>query len=333
MSRAHRRLGDALPVGRRGGARLLPLARRRARAATARRRWRSSSRTRRPARCRSAASAALVRKTEILWHLLDCVHAATSSRRRRARRDDRARRAAAPGAEGAAAARSCARASTLLLYPERGLELLETRGAHRRGCATGERDASPRSSDELAAAPGEPRERIESEVLSFLGRARANGACWSSSRDRGRVNTPRPYTLVAELTYRCPLRAAYCSNPLELARHADELDTAAWQRVFAEAAALGVLQAQPHRRRAAGAADLDALVAAAHAQQLYVNLITSGIPLDRARLAGLGGGRPRQRAALDPGRRRARRPRGSPGATISKQAGGRALRCGRWACR
>src|SRR3569623_1666620 len=24
---------------------------------------------------------------------------------------------------------------------------------------------------------------------------------------------PRPYTVVAELTYRCPLRCAYCSNP------------------------------------------------------------------------------------------------------------------------
>ena len=31
---------------------------------------------------------------------------------------------------------------------------------------------------------------------------------------------PRPYTLVAELTYRCPLRCVYCSNPLDCAGHA-----------------------------------------------------------------------------------------------------------------
>ncbi len=99
--------------------------------------------------------------------------------------------------------------------------------------------------------------------------------------------TPRPYTLVAELTYRCPLSCGYCSNPLDLARHADELDTAAWQRVFADAAALGVLQANLTGGEPLVRPDLADLVAAAHAEQLYVNLITSGIPADRARLAGL----------------------------------------------
>ena len=97
--------------------------------------------------------------------------------------------------------------------------------------------------------------------------------------------TPRPYTLVAELTYRCPLSCGYCSNPLDLARQADELDTAAWQRVFADAAALGVLQANLTGGEPLVRPDLADLVAAAHAQQLYVNLITSGIPADRARLA------------------------------------------------
>ena len=99
--------------------------------------------------------------------------------------------------------------------------------------------------------------------------------------------TPRPYTLVAELTYRCPLSCGYCSNPLDLARHGDELDTAAWQRVFADAAALGVLQANLTGGEPLVRPDLTALVAAAHAQPLYVNLITSGIPADRARLAEL----------------------------------------------
>ena len=53
---------------------------------------------------------------------------------------------------------------------------------------------------------------------------------------------PRPLGLLAELTHRCPLGCPYCSNPLALDRREDELDAAAWARVFKEAAALGVLQ-------------------------------------------------------------------------------------------
>jgi pyrroloquinoline quinone biosynthesis protein E len=98
---------------------------------------------------------------------------------------------------------------------------------------------------------------------------------------------PRPYTLIAELTYRCPLGCAYCSNPLDLADAANELSTEDWVRVFGEAAALGVLQlnltgGEPLVRR-----DLEALVAAARARDLYVNLITSGIPADADRLRRL----------------------------------------------
>jgi len=96
-----------------------------------------------------------------------------------------------------------------------------------------------------------------------------------------------PLALLAELTHRCPLRCPYCSNPLELARASDELDTATWSRVFTEAAALGVLQVhfsggEPLVRR-----DLVELVAAATKAGLYVNLITSGIRLDDDRIARL----------------------------------------------
>jgi PqqA peptide cyclase len=101
------------------------------------------------------------------------------------------------------------------------------------------------------------------------------------------MSPPRPYTLVAELTYRCPLSCGYCSNPLDLARHSAELETGDWRRVFAEAAALGVLQANLTGGEPLVRTDLAELVAAAHAQQLYLNLITSGIPADRARLAAL----------------------------------------------
>src|SRR5215471_15952217 len=51
-----------------------------------------------------------------------------------------------------------------------------------------------------------------------------------------------PLALLAELTHRCPLRCPYCSNPVELSRASAELDTAAWKRVFTQAAGLGVLQ-------------------------------------------------------------------------------------------
>ncbi|HTQ04576.1 MAG TPA: pyrroloquinoline quinone biosynthesis protein PqqE [Polyangiaceae bacterium] len=98
---------------------------------------------------------------------------------------------------------------------------------------------------------------------------------------------PRPYTLVAELTYRCPLSCAYCSNPLELGRAEDELDTATWIRVLREAAELGVLQLNLTGGEPLARADLEALVAAARANELYVNLITSAVPADAERLARL----------------------------------------------
>jgi PqqA peptide cyclase len=96
----------------------------------------------------------------------------------------------------------------------------------------------------------------------------------------------RPYTLVAELTYRCPLRCAYCSNPAEHSTQ-PELDEAAWQAVFTEAEALGVVQlhltgGEPLLRR-----DLPALVSKARSLGLYTNLITSAVPLTRERLAEL----------------------------------------------
>src|SRR5215468_8711386 len=95
----------------------------------------------------------------------------------------------------------------------------------------------------------------------------------------------RPYTLVAELTYRCPLRCVYCSNPIDYARHADELDTATWQRVFAEAEELGVVQLNLSGGEPLLRDDLEGLIATARRLDLYTNLITGGVPLTRARLA------------------------------------------------
>ncbi|MER7107743.1 pyrroloquinoline quinone biosynthesis protein PqqE [Streptomyces sp. NPDC000229] len=98
---------------------------------------------------------------------------------------------------------------------------------------------------------------------------------------------PPPWALLAELTHGCPLRCAYCSNPVELAARSDELTTDEWADVFRQAAALGVVQThlsggEPLLRR-----DLDALVAAADGAGIHTQLVTSGVGLTRDRLRGL----------------------------------------------
>jgi PqqA peptide cyclase len=96
--------------------------------------------------------------------------------------------------------------------------------------------------------------------------------------------THRPYTLIAELTYKCPLRCVYCSNPLDYAGHGRELDTETWQRVFREAESLGVVQLHLTGGEPLVRKDLEVLIQEGRALDLYTNLITSGIPLTRERL-------------------------------------------------
>jgi PqqA peptide cyclase len=96
-----------------------------------------------------------------------------------------------------------------------------------------------------------------------------------------------PLALIAELTHRCPLHCVYCSNPQELAQRSTELSTENWSRVFQEAAALGVLQADFTGGEPLTRPDILELIRAARAAGLYVNLITSGMPLDEARLEAL----------------------------------------------
>src|SRR6516225_12123346 len=89
---------------------------------------------------------------------------------------------------------------------------------------------------------------------------------------------PRPYSLIAELSYQCPLHCPYCSNPVDIGgdRYRDELETEHWARTFDEARGLGVLQlaltgGEPMLRR-----DLAQLCAAARDAGLYSSLITAG---------------------------------------------------------
>ncbi len=96
-----------------------------------------------------------------------------------------------------------------------------------------------------------------------------------------------PLALIAELTHRCPLHCVYCSNPLEMQTRANELSTEVWSRVFREAAALGVLQADFTGGEPLARPDIVELIRAARTAGLYVNLITSGLPLDETKLAAL----------------------------------------------
>jgi pyrroloquinoline quinone biosynthesis protein E len=101
------------------------------------------------------------------------------------------------------------------------------------------------------------------------------------------TSVPTPLALIAELTHRCPLHCVYCSNPLELDARAKELSTAEWKDVFRQAADLGVLQADFTGGEPLARPDIVELIGAARSAGLYVNLISSGLPLDEARLEKL----------------------------------------------
>lgn len=95
-----------------------------------------------------------------------------------------------------------------------------------------------------------------------------------------------PLWLLAELTYRCPLQCPYCSNPVEIARYQNELSTDDWLRVLREAREMGAMQlglsgGEPLVRK-----DLEELISEARTLGYYSNLITSGVGMDEARVAG-----------------------------------------------
>lgn len=101
------------------------------------------------------------------------------------------------------------------------------------------------------------------------------------------MTTPTPLALVCELTHRCPLHCVYCSNPRELAARRAELSTETWISVFKQATELGVLQADFTGGEPLARTDIVDLVHGARTTGLYVSLITSGLPLDEAKLDSL----------------------------------------------
>ncbi len=105
----------------------------------------------------------------------------------------------------------------------------------------------------------------------------------SEARPQERTKS-MPLWLLAELTYACPLQCPYCSNPVELAKIKQELDTDTWLRVLREARAMGATQlglsgGEPLVRR-----DLETIITEGRKLGFYSNLITSGIGMDEARV-------------------------------------------------
>ena len=96
-----------------------------------------------------------------------------------------------------------------------------------------------------------------------------------------------PLWLLAELSYRCPLHCVFCYNPVDFARHEQELSTADWLRVLEEARALGAVQCGFSGGEPMVRDDLEQLVAHAHRLGFYTNLLTSGVGLTEQRAAAL----------------------------------------------
>jgi pyrroloquinoline quinone biosynthesis protein E len=95
----------------------------------------------------------------------------------------------------------------------------------------------------------------------------------------------KPLWLLAELTYRCPLQCPYCSNPIDIARYQNELETEDWLRVLRQARTMGAMQlglsgGEPLVRR-----DLEEIITEGRGLGYYTNLITSGVGMDEERVA------------------------------------------------
>jgi len=102
-----------------------------------------------------------------------------------------------------------------------------------------------------------------------------------------KTNITPPRWLLAELTYKCPLQCPYCSNPLDYAKHNNEISTEDWKRVLSEARKMGAVQlgfsgGEPLVRQ-----DLTELVKHARELGYYTNLITSGYGLTEEKILQL----------------------------------------------
>lgn len=105
----------------------------------------------------------------------------------------------------------------------------------------------------------------------------------------------RPLWLLAELTYRCVLECAYCSNPLNYRddEYREELTGDEWVQVLEQARELGAVQLGLSGGEPLLHEDVGRIVDRADDLDFYTSLITAGTLLDRERLEEL------DRAGLD----------------------------------
>lgn len=97
---------------------------------------------------------------------------------------------------------------------------------------------------------------------------------------------PKPFWLLAEITYRCPLHCAFCYNPTDYVTHTqNELSTEQWIKVLRDARKLGALQLGISGGEPLLRDDIEEIVAEAGSLGYYSNLITSGVGLTEKRIA------------------------------------------------
>ncbi len=117
--------------------------------------------------------------------------------------------------------------------------------------------------------------------LSDTARTEDTTSVKESSTDPG---LQPPLALTAELTYRCPLRCGYCSNPVDLRSFSESMSLERWRGAIESCADAGVLQCSFSGGEPLLFDGLVELVRTARARGMYCNLITSGWGLDRAKL-------------------------------------------------
>jgi PqqA peptide cyclase len=153
--------------------------------------------------------------------------------------------------------------------------------------------------DALAPHYGADRATVLSDTIKMLqGLADkrvlcSDGASSSGARKLSRGTEPLsladgptlPLAVLAEVTHRCPLQCPYCSNPLGLERASAELSTRQWMKAIDEIAGMGVLQIHFSGGEPLARKDIADLVRHACEASLYTNLITSGVTLDRGKMA------------------------------------------------
>ena len=196
-----------------------------------------------------------------------------------------------------------------LLYPE-GVLLLNDSAAAILELCDGSRETGEIILDlcERFRAPEPALRRDVDECLSGLrakglvevsgnreeaGPRKADSGTRTQGRPAGANPAYRPFGLLAELTYQCPLHCPYCSNPTVIRKNSTELTTGEWKRVLGEAWSMGVLHVLFSGGEPLQRTDMEELVAEAGRLGLYSNLITSALGFSKER------GRKLKEAGLD----------------------------------